>query len=346
MIVKTLSFTALIQKGFVLILILMFVIVASCKEDDEQPINKQPTFYDNPEDASIITSDIALFWQIYDASSNTFEPTAFKSDYFDAGTTALRLFFESKIKNVTKLTSNLNNVGINDYYKAIRSNTENLNDISTELLNGFKTLKTKYPDAVFSDVVFVIGALSTGGTVVKNGQMVIGTEMFSKDDDTPLNALNYWQKQVVRDRSFLSSIVIHELMHVQQARHNLDGSGLLSKNTLLDRAVNEGVADFVTFLVLGNFFNDFIHDFANPIEQTLWEEFKVDMEGTDISAWLYNAGSATADRPGDLGYYVGFKMAEYFYQKQSNKDDALKTLLELDSGDQLLILSEYDKKFD
>ncbi len=324
------------------------LMVVSCQDDDPPSTQKAESsvFYDNPAEASLITSDIALFWNVYDQSNNDFQPTTFKTDYFDAGTEALELFFDAKIKNVNNLTNNLNNVGLNSYYKAIRENSLNLDAVTAEIYNGFTRLKELYPGAVYSDVVFVIGALATGGTVVRNGQMVIGTEMFSKDETTPLDGLNHWQKEVVKDQSFLTSIVIHELIHVQQANHNLNSQGILAKKTLLDRAVTEGVADYITFLVLGDFFNEFIHDFANPIEANLWDEFKAEMGGNDIANWLYNASNTTVDRPADLGYYIGFKMAEYYYDKTPNKAEAIRRLIELKSGSELLTVSEYDKKFD
>lgn len=326
----------------VLIVVLHFT---GCGDDQPGPSESAITFFNNPTEASIITSDIDLFWKVYDESNSNYSASIFRTSYFEAGTEALELFFTQKVKNASKLTNVLSDPGINKYYEAIRPNTENLNNATDDIYMAFNDLKALYDEAVFSDIVFVIGALSTGGTLVKNGQMVIGSEMFVKDDNTPLEGLPLWQSQVVRDKSFLVSIVIHELIHVQQANVNRSGNGILSKNTLLDKAVTEGVADFVTDIVLGKFFNQFIHDYGNPREKELWEEFELEMNGNQHNNWLYNFGSST-DRPGDLGYYIGYKVAEYFYDQQQDKITALKTILELESGKQLLAISKYDTKFD
>ena len=326
------------------VFIAVFLLTTGCDNDD----NPAPTpylFYDNPEEASMITSDIALFWKTFDASGSNFTSPTFRNDYFWSGTEALGLFFEQKIKNASKLSNILNDPAIRDYYLGVRANTENLENTTNEIFSGFFRLKQLYDEAVFSDIVFVIGALSTGGTVVKNGQMVIGTEMFSTDDNTPLDGLNEWQRKVVRNQTFLSSIVIHELIHVQQFRIKLEtGDSIVDGNSLLDQALSEGIADFVTYLVLGRFFNDFIHDYADPIEADLWKEFESEMEGTNVSRWLYN-GSNSGGRPGDLGYYLGYKIAEHFYNQSSDKTAALKTILEVRDGQQFLALSGYRDKF-
>lgn len=328
-----------------LVLTVLFSMVAGCSSDD-RPAPPPGLFYDNPEDASLITTDVQLFWDVFDASGNSFNAATFENDYFKSGTEALRLFFDQKVKNAAKVSNNLNDPAIRDYYLGVRPNTEDLNNAVNGIFSGFAGLKQLYSDAVFSDIVFVIGALSTGGTVVKNGQMVIGTEMFSVDNNTPLSGLNEWQRSVVKDHTYLPSIVIHELIHVQQFRVLRDmGGSIIDGRSLLDQALSEGIADFVTDLVLGRFFNDFIHDYANPIEAELWKDFELEMKGTDVSGWLYN-GSNTGGRPGDLGYYIGYKIAEHFYNQSDDKSAALKTILEVRDGEDFLDLSGYAQKFD
>lgn len=329
---------------FFAVLSAVFLLAVGCSSEDEQPVSD--SFYDNLEDVSVITSDISLFWKVFDAAEDSFDAETFQNDYFRSGTEALELFFDQKVKNASKLSNVLNNPDIRNYYLDVRPNTENLDNAANQVFSGFSKLKQLYSEAVFSDIVFVIGALSTGGTVVKNGQMVIGTEMFSVDENTPLGGLNDWQRTVVKNQAFLPSIIIHELIHVQQFRLTLEtGNSILNGKSLLDQSLSEGIADFVTDLILGSFFNDFIHEFANPVEADLWKEFELEMNGTDVSRWLYN-GSNFGDRPGDLGYYIGYKIAEHFYDKADDKPAALKTILEVRNGEDFLTLSGYADKFD
>ena len=330
--------------SFGVVVSVMFLLAAGCSSEDAEPVSD--LFYENPEDVSVITSDVSLFWKVFDASENSFDAETFRIDYFGSGTKALGLFFDQKVKNASKLSNVLNNPDIRNYYLDVRPNTENLDNATSQVFSGFSRLKQLYSEAVFSDIVFVIGALSTGGTVVKNGQMVIGTEMFSVDENTPLAGLNEWQRTVVKNQTFLPSIIIHELIHVQQFRLTMEaGNSIVNGKSLLDQSLSEGIADFVTDLILGSFFNDFIHEFADPIEADLWKEFELEMNGTDVSRWLYN-GLNLGDRPGDLGYYIGYKIAEHFYNKADDKTAALKTILEVRNGEDFLALSGYADKFD
>jgi len=73
----------------------------------------------------------------------------------------------------------------------------------------------------------------------------------------------------------------------------------------------------------------------------LWAEFKTAMRGTDISRWLYNQGSATADRPGDLGYFIGYRIAEAFYARTVNKREALRAIIDVSNSDLFLSQSGY-----
>jgi hypothetical protein len=73
----------------------------------------------------------------------------------------------------------------------------------------------------------------------------------------------------------------------------------------------EGSADFVSFLITGGNINARLRSYAIPREHDLWTEFKAAMHGTDVRRWLYNQGSATADRPGDLGYFIGVASLDF-----------------------------------
>ena len=62
---------------------------------------------------------------------------------------------------------------------------------------------------------------------------------------------------------------------------------------------------------------------------------------TNFDNWLYNGGSSTAERPADLGYYVGYKICEAYYEKTSNKKAAIEDILSIKNGpDALRFLKE------
>jgi hypothetical protein len=298
-------------------------------------------FSDSPRDISIITSDIDLFWSIHDQANGTYHESDFLESYFRAGTESLSQFFDTKIIRASQLTQKLSDEHYHAYYLSIRENSENIDKTSIQF--AMNQLEASYPASVFSDVILVIGALGTGGTVVKNGNMVIGVEFFTKAPNTSTDQLSPWMATVTRSPNYLPSIVLHELIHVQQRNFTIR-ENLKAEDTLLELSLAEGIADFVTNLILGIYFNDHLPDYADPLEKDLWLEFKSEMHGTDTENWLFNAAKSE-NRPGDLGYYIGFKIAEHFYLNRTDNNQALQDLLEIRNAQEFLELSDYESKF-
>ena len=227
------------------------------------------------------------------------------------------------------------------YFADIRASTLRLaNDATVQgrMRDGYRRIKSMYAPAVFPPVTFLIGRFSTGGTTSTNG-MLVGLEFFSITPTTPLDELGQFQRDNVRPLDSLPVIVAHEHAHILQAH----AGGLLSKQSknLLDQSLIEGSADFIAYLVTGANSNGRLWQYAIPREAALWAEFKSDMRGTDLSRWLYNQGSATADRPGDLGYFIGYRIAEAFYNRTADKNLAVRAIIEVANSDLFLTQSGY-----
>ena len=56
------------------------------------------------------------------------------------------------------------------------------------------------------------------------------------------------------------------------------------------------------------------------------------------SAWVYN-GEGTAERPGDLGYWVGYRIAKAYYLGARDKSAALRDILTFADPDRILSAS-------
>ena len=130
--------------------------------------------------------------------------------------------------------------------------------------------------------------------------------------------------------------MVHELIHVEQQT--------TYSNTLLARAINEGAADFITQLALGYNINSRIHAYGNAHEQELWNKFKSQMETDDSSEWLYNGEDEKTGKPGDLGYYMGFKICEAYYNRSADKKKAVSDILTIQDFKKFLEESRYDEK--
>lgn len=295
---------------------------------------------DTPAEIQFITSDINLFWKMYDREAPLFTKLEVDEQYFDAGTHALQSFYNEKIKSSDAFANLLNNRFDRRYYESVRNKTLQIQEKTGEILAAFEAFEKRYPRAVFTNVVFVIGGLDTGGVLLPSGQIVITAEMFAKSPDTDTSYLSPWLQSVLHTPDYLPVIALHELIHLQQQQF---GDNKENK-TLLNRALLEGSADFITHLILDKFLNQELLVYGNPREEQLWNQFHKKMHQRNFSGWLYN-GNAATDQPADLGYYIGFKIAEYYYNNTADKQQALRDIIEMKNGKAFLEKSGYADSF-
>jgi hypothetical protein len=291
----------------------------------------------DPNKARLITSDIDNFWRAFDLASKETDTgkkkEIFQREYYDKGSQGLKDFILLRLNKVDNFVATISKYPL--YYGSIRQESLKVNSMKAKISRSLRKLKALYPDAVFPDVYFMIGKLSTGGTTSKNG-LLIGTEMYCRTKATPDAELGDWLKQVLKSMDALPAIVAHEIIHFEQ--NNATGG------TLLAQSINEGAADFLGEMIAGQIINPHLHAFGNPREGQLWEEFKKEMHGNVMLKWLYN-GSMAKDRPADLGYYIGYKICEAYYKQAKDKKQAIKDLLNIKNFEQFLTDSHYEKKF-
>jgi uncharacterized protein YjaZ len=131
----------------------------------------------------------------------------------------------------------------------------------------------------------------------------------------------------------MPSLIIHELVHRNQGPQ--DG-------TLLNYALNEGMADFVSELVTGRIMNARLHPYGNAHEKELWAAFQKEMFGTNANNWIANGLQETAEKPCDLGYYVGYRIVQAYYAQASDKKQALANILSIKDAKAFLAQSGYE----
>jgi uncharacterized protein YjaZ len=183
----------------------------------------------------------------------------------------------------------------------------------------------------------VIGRNSSAGTLTDK-MLLIGVDMFGKSTPESIEELNPWLKAVVGSMDRFPYVVAHELIHYQQKYPRSQNS------TLLTRSVGEGSADFIAELISGSNINPHLHAYGNPIEKELWLEFQKEMNGNDVSNWMYQ-GDRAGNRPADLGYYMGYKIAEAFYKNSIDKKQAVRDILEIKDMNEFFTKSRYAEKF-
>jgi hypothetical protein len=275
----------------------------------------------HPDRARFVTDDITHFWAAFDARPTLGTAKALDSLYFASATPGLANFRTLRLGDSTALARTVD--AASRYYASTRESTLRIASLEPQFRTVLRALAAQVPDAVFPDVYFVMGRLSTGGTTGPAG-LLIGAEMYGRTADSLLGKpLTDWHRAVLRPVDDLPAIVAHELVHYQQRR---DGP------TLLEQALREGIADFVGERVSGKNINSGPLAWSASREHDLWVEFQGVMLGKDLSRWLYN-GSNSVDRPADLGYAMGYRIARAWFARHGGTKDALRRMLDLDGLD-------------
>jgi uncharacterized protein YjaZ len=295
---------------------------------------------DDPAQAQFVSSDLTNFWAAYDAGGRTGNSSVFQSMYLDHASPGLKSFIASRSLTGQVLASVVTTYP--RYFASIESTDLQLTGESAviaQIRSNYSHIKQLYPAAAFPPVTFLVGRFSTGGTTTATG-LLIGTEFYSMSSSTPTDELNLFEKTNVKPLDSLPIIVAHEHVHALQLRVS-NGIQTHSNKTLLEWALIEGSADFVGSLSSGGNINAWMFPYALANEHALWVDFSAAMHGTDISQWLYKQTMPPPGRPGDLGYFIGYRIAESYYNSSADKTAALRDIIEVRDGDAFLSLSKY-----
>jgi hypothetical protein len=252
----------------------------------------------------IRTSDVDLFYRIYDAANGRPSAEVLQRDYIDAGSPGVREFVPHRILSGEKLAQRIAEKP--EVYARARACAAALPEVRARLKPAFRQLARLYPAAKFPPVTVLIGRNNSGGTTGPTG-VLIGLEVVCatrQPDET------------VADR--FVHLIAHEYGHVQQPQ--AEGT------TVLQASLIEGVAELVAELTTGRISNHHLIRWTKGREREIGEAFLKDADSTDFKPWLYN-GIGTPQAPGDLGYWQGWRIARLYYAKAADKRAALSELL-------------------
>lgn len=265
-------------------------------------------FTEDPSKARFITSDIPLFWSAFDsiglAQGNPFD------HYLKHGSAGLKDFIEYRIMSADSLLAMVNRR--KGDYEAKRHIERSIKEQEVLVKPYFVKLKKLYPKAKFPPVYFVMARFNSGGTSKPSG-LLIGAEMLN-------------------DLKGLPNLVIHESIHFQQMFPERE-------TTLLEQSILEGSASFIAALITNGKEDAGAKKY---IEQhpRLFSEFVARMNSTNTEDWLYGT-SKKDDRPNDLGYWMGYKITEAYYNKAKDKAVAIDEILNIKNYEEFSHKSGY-----
>jgi len=269
----------------------------------------------NPRSSKLITSDIGLFYKAFRLAIKDTANAAhiFKEKYFLKGSIGLQDFFRSKIRDTEIFAKFV--LKNKDFYQSIESRLIKSDQLKEDIYSNFEKFKKLYPDAVFPNVYFVIGRVTSNGTASENG-LLIGAELLARTDANA-KLLNKKFPGWLMDFNHIPITVMHEIVHFNQG-------GLANEKTLLRYAITEGSAEFIDELITGKTdggYNDF-----RRREKAIWLDFKKAMYSDTYDDWLM---AQEPKRPRNGMYWAGYLICKSYYNQADDKVKAVRDILNI-----------------
>lgn len=270
---------------------------------------------ENPLKAKLVTSDITNFYNAFELAlkDSANAKTIFRERYFLKGSDGLQDFFTTKITNEDLFVKTI--FLYKNFYTSAKATLLQTKSLSDSIYANSARFKKWYPKAVFPDVYFVVGRFNSNGTISDNG-LLIGTEQMSKTPQTNTTDWKDWQHKWIMNFKQIPVTVSHELVHFNQ-------DGMKRENTLLCYAAIEGSAEFIAERITGKTDGDY--SAYKGREQKIWQDFKTDMYLDKYGEWI----SEQPNRPRNGMYWAGYLMCKSYYDRATNKQQAIDDILHI-----------------
>lgn len=277
--------------------------------------------------SNIVNSDVVNFWEAYDKIHSTASKSQqFKyldSLYLDKASPGLEALRE--VRNYSREEYLEIITTLPKFWESIRENTLKSGEMGDEMQAGIEKLRAIYPDLKPAIIYFGIGAFRTSGTTV-DSLVLIGAEMAMGDyhvvttefpDEVRASRRTYYDGNPIEHLTLLN---VHEFVHTQQKP---------PVNNLLSMVVSEGIAEFVSVTAMGVPSASLAIKYGkgnDKVRETFEKEL---FYMNNQNRWLYS-NSPNEFNTRDLGYYIGYAIAELYYNGQEDKMAAIKKMIELD----------------
>ena len=288
----------------------------------------------DPAKAEVVTNDVAHFWQAFDDAAKV--PDAkrveiYRKKYFDRASQGLKDFDAQRHVTPESLAAHVEQHRAE--YARLRPYINEVVDQKLVIQAGFRKLAALHPGIKLpAHVYFVVGPQHGAGMNSPNG-IILAADVFATPPGTP-----YQYTKVTP--AYVPFSAVHEAIHFNQAYETGD------KSTLLQQVINEGTADFIASLVIRQPDVRQMTDrwqYGCPHEQALYAQFVKEKDRVETSPWLFDHHPATGWPP-DMGYWLGYRIAQTYYHRATDKHKALTALLQVTDFRKLLDESGYPAK--
>ncbi|MEA1674732.1 DUF2268 domain-containing putative Zn-dependent protease [Nitrospirillum sp. BR 11163] len=255
--------------------------------------------------------DVIDFYRVYDTGQGG--PTAAAlQGYLDHGSDGLRQF--TILRHLTGESIAAAMEKHPKMFADAKTCLDVLPAVKRRLTQALPRLGQIYPAAKFPPITILVGQGNTGGTTSASG-VLVGLEALCGAS---------WMDPNAEDR--FVHLVAHEYVHVQQPAAQADPE----HPVLLFQSLIEGGAEFLAELISGDVGYVRLKAWARGREKEVETQFAADLDTTNLKPWLYN-GVGTEARPGDLAYWVGYRITKAYYVQAQDKRAAIARILTIDA---------------
>ena len=289
---------------------------------------RPPGVVTEPTAARIMYDDLDRFADVWPRLNAVGDTTALlDSAYLARATPGLRAYARLYDVNAAAIAAAAS-ASPGAFRRAATEAPARLRSLEGDVRNSFIKLAQYYPPAYFPPVFYLVGRDYAGGATQREG-LLISVETYAH----PLAEAR------PHDLDDVVHLVAHELTHYQQAAY--DVALYTSQQSLLARAIREGTADFVAELISGDHINQRAHAYGMAHERELWARFRCEMHGTDTGDWFFRK-PADPEWPQDLGYFIGYRIAQARFKREEDAADGVAALLRVDDYNRFLDRSGYE----
>lgn len=265
------------------------------------------------------TDDVDLFFRLYDANGGLPTADQLQREYLDVGSEGLRHL--ASVRNVTGIRIAEAIAARPEIYVEARRCAQALPKVRERVDAALKEFVRRSPDASFPAVTVAVGRgrpVAIGGPTngVQIGLEALCATAFINPD--------------IEDR--FVGVLVHEYVHTQQSPELVNNDAF----TVLEISLAEGAAEFLTELLSGAPAYAYFGPLTEGRELEIETRFAADVDATDLTDWVYNS---TMEAPGDLGYWVGYRIARAYYQNADDKAAAFRGILGLTDAKAFLAAS-------
>jgi hypothetical protein len=288
----------------------------------------------DPNKVEIVTADVDHFWRAFDDAAKA--PMAqragiYRKEYFDLASQGLKDY--ATFRHVTPESLAQHVEPNREDYAKLRPYVGQAVSQKPVIQAVFRRLNALYPGVKFpAHVYFVVGQQHGAGMNSAHG-IILAADVFAMPPGTP-----YDHAKV--SAVFVPFGAVHETIHFNQTYETSD------KSTLLQQVINEGTADFIASLVLQEPDVRQLTDqwqYGCPRETEFAAHLVKDEDRVETSPWMFDEHPATGWPP-DMGYWLGYRIAQTYVGGAPDKTAALRALLEVKDFKALLKASGYPAK--